>query len=125
MCRKVMGDAALRSQYAFWERALEEQPGDLSLWHSRSRNGIALMLLADKMASMHFKAGHLYRVAGGSMRGFEVAPQVSSRDPIELMLFDEKDRRVDAVLSEPTAVEDGVWTQAEVNAVVASMAPPR
>ncbi|MES2393401.1 MAG: hypothetical protein V4555_17295 [Acidobacteriota bacterium] len=124
MSRKMLGDGVMSSEYSFVDRAMQAQPEDVSLWHSRARNGIDTMLLVDKMGTMHSKVANLYRIAGGHMRGFEMTPVAGSRGPIQLELFDEKDQRIELMLQQPKAVEDGTWTQAEVNAVVASIVPP-
>lgn len=111
----LYGNGTPRSAYDWTEMSLASTGSDVGFFHTDKANFRAIMMGVEKVSL----ASGFYKVAAGEMRGFQEGEP--SRDKlIKLVLFDSQDREVEILLTRPA---DGVLTQEQINAVIASVHP--
>ena len=117
----LLGARALSSRYDLMAAEFAATPDDVHWWASREQNARSLVLL--NMKSMDaLGANAIFKVSNEEMHGFQVGNPAVAPYKIELYLFDRADRRYWIMFAGKDLVHQ-VLTQAEVNAIVASMKP--
>lgn len=116
--RKMYGDKALSSKYEFLRDELNTSAADVSFWNSRARNAAVMTQLMLKASPLQ-KSRVLYAFNEGMMRGFQSGDPAAG-DPVNVWLFDPSDRETWILFRRGAKV---FWTQAQINAVIASIQP--
>ena len=96
---------------------------DVEWWAFRKHS----VLLATMLFGNFVDAGlnkAIYKLNIGEMHGYQCGDPATDHSPIQLQLFDRQDRHYDATISGGDSGMDGsTLTQAQINAIVASMRP--
>jgi hypothetical protein len=121
LMRFVFGSKTLSSNYELMSAALKARPDDVHWWSGRRRNVEMFLLLINKEMVLH-KSPLFYAIQTPSLEGYQIGdPQVAPY-VVTLELFDSQDRHytiwVTGQNKQPLKM-----TQAEINAMAASIAP--
>ena len=120
--RKLLGDKAFQSRFDFFATELQASPADMGLLHSRARNARAMMLLGLKGMEVSKGTTTIYPVSSSSVRGFQIGDPRTTPQLVRLILFDQKDRKIEIILHGPKTGPG--LTQEQVNGIVASVQTP-
>jgi hypothetical protein len=111
---------SLRTNYALMAAAMNAKPESVKWWKLPGRNSRDLTLLGMKSVAMIECPGAIYAVSEGEFRGFQQGDPSVAQYCVKLDLFDAADRHYQLTISQSPGAR---LTQAEINAVVASMRP--
>lgn len=118
--RSVFGPRALSSGYDWMAAELSATPSDIHWWN-RSGNVRAGVLLGLKQIEV-MNSTAIYRIANDELHGFQLGDAAEKPMRIRLELFDVSGRRYELIIAS-TANSSRAVTQADINAIVASMQP--
>lgn len=111
---QLFGAEATKSNYAFEKTMLELTPDRLKPWMSqREAVGTSMLLTIKAVSSFGGETG-LFRVNGGSWRGFQFDDPSKKPKRITLELYNAEDRRIEIVL----VAKAFDLTQAEINRII-------
>ena len=113
----LYGPRALSSNYEFTSAQMQETGDEVSLLQPTIKNTRAMMLLMLK--PIHSKATVIYSLSAGRLHGFQIGDPAT---PIQLLLFDDKDRELQLWIRGPKT--GPALTQEQVNGIVASVQTP-
>jgi hypothetical protein len=113
----LYGLRALSSNYELTSAQMQETGAEVSLLHSTMKNTRAMMLLMLKPT--YSKATVIYSLSAGRLHGFQIGDPAT---PIQLLLFDDKDRELHLWIRGPKT--GPALTQEQVNGIVASVQTP-
>jgi hypothetical protein len=117
--RHLVGSPSLNCCYGLMASELSVTPSELkwwNAWHTRHRTLVRL-----EWKSMDImKANAIYEISVGEMRGFQMGNPAVAPYEVTPELFDRDDRRHEITISRYRADRPFI-TQAEVNAIVASI----
>jgi hypothetical protein len=123
LARRIYGTRALSSNYELLAAELSAKPSDVHWWTSRERNIRSSVLLNIKASELELAhANAIFWQGNAEMRGFQFGNPAVAPFRVELVFFDRADRRYQVELNGPDPPRQFL-TQAEVNAIVASMKP--
>jgi hypothetical protein len=115
--QKAFGSAALSSQYDWMTAELSATPAQMHWWTFRERPRLAI-LLGSKAADAS-EATAIFKIGNEELRGYQFNDSVAGTREVKLELFDVNDRRYQLrIFTGGSEV-----TQADINAIVASMRP--
>jgi hypothetical protein len=117
----MLGKDQLRSNYDLMAASMRATPDRVKWWHWPSANQRDFLLLAFKSGELH-KSEKIYSISTERMRGFQTGSPVVAPYNVTLELYDASDRHFELMLMNAEASKP-VWTQPEINALVASMRP--
>jgi hypothetical protein len=113
---------SLRTNYALTVAAMGAKPAQVKWWKTRGQNAKDVNLLLMKLLVESDCQGPLYAIQFGEMRGFQPGNPSAAPYCAKLDLFDGADRLYEIRIDEyPERAP--VITQAEINAMVASVRP--
>jgi hypothetical protein len=117
----IVSKQALRSNYDLMNAELTATPDQAKWWKMPRENTGILMLVVAKTTHL-YEWGNVWRVVGAGVRGFQLGDPAKPPYRVQLHLYDEADRhiRIDIGALGP---EGYPLTQAELNAMVASIRP--
>lgn len=121
LLRRVFGPRALKSNYDLVAAALAATPSQVKWWASRTENIQSFELLSQKELEMHDYLA-IYPINSAEMRGFQFGNPAVAPYNVELDLFDRNDRRYKIKIRGKDENHPFI-TQAEINAMVASIRP--
>ena len=116
---EVFGERALSSNYELMAAEVETTPDQIKWWNSRKQNTRNGLLLTYKSLDLR-NAHEIYRLASGELRGFQFGNPIVAPYVVQLDLFDPSDRHY-RILVTPSKQKKPVITQAQINALVASI----
>jgi hypothetical protein len=118
---RKLGWETLRPDYVLMAAAMAATSDQVKWWRIPSQNARDLALLEMKRMALH-DSGALYTVNSGELRGFQEGNPSVAPYRVHLNLFDGADHHYEIVIA---AKENHgpVLSQAEVNAMVASLRP--
>ena len=119
--RKLFSKKAVQSNYDMMAAAMSATPENAKWWRGPRENMGLLVLLVNKTVGM-LDYHDIYTIEAGGMRGFQLGDPAKPPYRVQLHLYDEADRhiRIDIGALGP---EGYPLTQAELNAMVASIRP--
>jgi hypothetical protein len=112
---RLMGAGTAVSDYAMLDAALSMTPDQIHWWTPRRRAARAMILMETKTI-LPGEARSIHAIHGDKVRGFQLGDP--RNEDIRLLLFDEHDR-----CYELTLYPKGLYTQPQINAIVASFQP--
>jgi hypothetical protein len=121
----VLGRGNANSHYGAVRAALAASPNDVSLFGSQERNVRAEVLLPMKMIEMPKDITVIYEIVHGPLRGYQFGDPGKAPTFVELLLFDARDRGLRILFKGPPSRTTPVLTQAQLNAIVASVQTPQ
>ena len=113
----LYGLRTLSSNYELTSAQMQETGDEVSLFQSTMKNTRAMLLLMLKPT--YSKATVIYSLSAGRLRGFQIGDPAT---PIQLLLFDDKDRELHLWIRGPKTGPG--LTQEQVNGIVASVQMP-
>jgi len=116
---EVFGEQALSSNYELMAPEVETTPDQIRWWDSRKQNTRNALLLTYKSLNLR-NAHEIYRLVSGELRGFQFGNPIVEPYVVQLDLFDHSDHHY-RILITPSKQKKPVITQAQINAVVASI----
>lgn len=117
----ALQEESLRTNYALVSAVMAEKPEQVKWWRTPGQNARDLNLLIRKYFDFQH-CGALYSVNFGEVRGIQQgSPAVAPYD-VKLDLFDSADKHYEITMG-PRMHDRPVVTQAEINAMVASLRP--
>lgn len=116
----VFGSRAVSSAYNWMEAELNATPDDIRWWNRRGNVRAAVLLGLKQVDILDDPA--IFKVGNDEMHGFQLGDPAKPPYRARLELFDIDDRRYEIEIS---SISPGVIpvTQADVNAIVASLRP--
>jgi hypothetical protein len=120
--RQIFGDRALSSNYDFMAEEMAATPSQIKWWNLPRANVRCMILLNLKVLEIHGSSKAIYRQSSEEMHGFQFGDPAAAPYMVELDLFDRHDRRYKILLIAKNPVAR-VITQAQINAIVASLRP--
>lgn len=121
MIRELLGTQILSSDYNLMASALATTQTDPHWWASPKENIRRDVLLSTKSGEMR-DANAVYQISGNELRGFQFGNPTAAPYDVRLVLFDRNDRQYEILLRQNERKAPFI-TQAEVNAIVASIRP--
>lgn len=109
------------SNYDLMAEAMASTPDQVKWWQTPTRNARTLTLLELKGTTLR-SFGALYRIDFGNWRGFQEGDPSIAPYKVQLNLFDSADQHLEVLISGKQG-SGPVISQAEVNAIVASIEP--
>lgn len=123
LARRIYGTHALSSNYDLLTAELTAKPADVHWWTTRERNVRSMVLLEMKGLELGGEGENaIYWQGNAEMHGFQFGNPAAAPFGVKLVLFDRTDRRYQISLRGTNPAHQFV-TQAEVNAIIASMKP--
>jgi hypothetical protein len=117
--QKMMSSRDVSSPYQLFKAEMESSPAHTKFWHTRASNSRDFLLLIGKGQFAREGTTAIYAIEGGELRGYESVP--SKPRAIALELFGARGDELELWLVQPKA---GALTQAQINAVIASIKTP-
>jgi hypothetical protein len=128
--RRLVGSQSLNCCYDLMASELTVTPSELRWWNTWPTRRRVVVRLDSKLMDI-MKANAIYEISAGEMHGFQMGNPALAPYEVTLELFDRNDLRHEITMSKYRADRPFV-TQAEVNAIVASIrlipatqAPPK
>jgi hypothetical protein len=122
--RPLLGDQAVRSHYDYAVAEMNVLPADVSFFHSRKSVARAGILLSMKSLDVPKGSTVIYSVVSSNLKGFQFGDPQKLPMRVNLLLFDEKDRPIAITIAGPRDETEPVLTQAQINAIIASIHSP-
>lgn len=119
--RRTFGSSTLSSNYDLMAAELAATPAQGKWWAGPRQNARNFVLLGLKSMEM-MDANAIYGISNEEMHGFQLGNPALAPYKVELDLFDRGDRRYKIILTQRDRIGP-ILTQAEVNAIVASIHP--
>lgn len=117
----ALNQPSLRSNYALMSAAMEARPERVKWWKTREQNTKDLSLLLMKSFALQTD-GPLYLLGSGELRGFQQGNPSMAPYRVKLDIFDSADLHYEIGI-DPAWNQGPAITQAEINAMVATMRP--
>jgi hypothetical protein len=114
---ELMGASTLQSSYDLLSAELNVDPAELSPLPWGRKAARTRFFVISKLAMVLYKQKPIYTVAMGAVHGFQFGDNSQSQHPIELDMFDSKDRQFRVDVSSGNRP----WTQPEINFMIQSM----
>ena len=125
---KLLGQELIRSKFNLMQAAMSATPGQVNWWRLRTLENKRVEFLLLIKSLVLFASPHsltldpIYPISAGAFRGFQIGNPDLAPYEAHLDLFDGTDRRFALDVSGQEG-HGRVLTQAEINAMVASMKP--
>ena len=119
--RGILDTSTPHSNARLMGEAIAATPEDVAWWKPPSRNARSLALLEIKTLTLR-NFGALYTVASGEMHGYQEGNPSIAPYRVQLNLFDSSDRHYEIWITSKVG-QGPAFSQAEVNAMVASFKP--
>ncbi len=118
---RLLGARALSSNYDLMAAELAATPAMVRWWATPTENARCITLLNLKSVEMH-ESNAIYMQSSEEMHGFQFGNPAVAPYRVELDLFDRNDRRYQILIAGKDLTRQAL-TQAEINAMVASLRP--
>jgi hypothetical protein len=117
--RTLFSSQALQSNYDLMAAAMNATPKDAKWWRGPRENEGLLVLLVNKTVGM-MDYHNIYTIGSRGIRGFQLGDPEKPPHRVQLHLYDAADRLISIDIF---GDQEGSLTQAELNAMVASIRP--
>jgi hypothetical protein len=117
----IFGSRAMSSGYDWMASELTAAPDQIRWWN-RTNNVRLALLLGMKSIKISNECTVIYRVENPELHGFEFCDPAAAPYRITLNVFDVNNRSYEMVIASRRA-DQPVVTQADINAIIASMRP--
>jgi len=118
---EILGEETAHSRYQLTAAELAASPDQVRWWKAPRENAKYFYLLAMKSMILQ-NWGCVYILNQGNVRGFQVGDPAKPPYRVDLRLFDSDDREYEILIT-PKSKAASSFSQAEVNAIVASLQP--
>jgi hypothetical protein len=119
---QFLGKDATATEFGFIRAAMYTRPSDVLWWRLPGKNRRASFLLLQKGIEVP-DHGPIYEIHQGDLKGFQFGDPQDAKNPTTIIVFDPSGHAIKMIFETDSNAPHQVWTQPQINAVVASIQP--